>query len=224
MLGSFSPLPLSRALAVLLSSLMVALPAASQSNAAPGAGPSGPSASRPKTASQAKTAKKKPAKHKPAHRMSRAARVARTARIKKAFVASKELQPMAQQLATMRTPQAYAGVAAYARSHTGEAAAAAYLALGHAYLLDKRYAEAESALAQARHDDGELADYADFLAAQASHEAGDDPAAESHPARLCRSLSGEHLRRPGARARGQRPAGDEQAHRRAPGAGRSREH
>ncbi len=179
MLGSFSPLPLSRALAVLLSSLMVALPAASQSNAAPGAGPSGPSASRPKTASQAKTAKKKPAKHKPAHRMSRAARVARTARIKKAFVASKELQPMAQQLATMRTPQAYAGVAAYARSHTGEAAAAAYLALGHAYLLDKRYAEAESALAQARHGDGELADYADFLAAQASHEAGDDPAAEA---------------------------------------------
>lgn len=86
---------------------------------------------------------------------------------------------MAQQLATMRTPQAYAGVTAYARSHTGEAAAAAYLALGHAYLLDKRYAEAESALAQARRDDGELADYTDFLAAEASHAAGDDAAAES---------------------------------------------
>jgi len=86
---------------------------------------------------------------------------------------------MAQQLATMRTPEAYAGVTAYARSHAGEAAAAAYLALGHAYLLDKRFAEAETALAQARRSDGELADYADFLDAEASHEAGDDAKAES---------------------------------------------
>ena len=61
---------------------------------------------------------------------------------------------MAQQLATMRTQAAYEGVAAYARSHTGDAAAAAYLALGHAYLLDKRYADAETALAQARRADG----------------------------------------------------------------------
>jgi len=86
---------------------------------------------------------------------------------------------MAQQLALLRTPEAYAGVAAYARSHTGDAAAAAYLAVGHAYLLDKRYADAETALAQARHADGELADYSDFLDAQASHDAGDDPAAEA---------------------------------------------
>jgi soluble lytic murein transglycosylase len=131
------------------------------------------------TASPEPSAKKTPAKHKPVHQSSRAARLARTARIKLAFVASKELQPMAQQLATLRTPAAYAGVAAYAHSHTGEAAAAAYLALGHAYLLDKRYAEAEAALAQARRADGELSDYADFLAAQASHAAGDDPAAET---------------------------------------------
>ena len=86
---------------------------------------------------------------------------------------------MAQQLATLRTPGAYAGVAAYAHSHTGDAAAAAYLALGHAYLLDKRYADAETALAQARHAEGELADFSDFLDAQASHDAGDDPAAEA---------------------------------------------
>jgi soluble lytic murein transglycosylase len=105
--------------------------------------------------------------------------LARTARLKQAFVASKELQPMAQQLATLRTPAAYAGVTAYAHSHTGEAAAAAYLALGHAYLLDKRNAEAESALAQARRADGELSDYVDFLDAEASHAAGDDAAAES---------------------------------------------
>ncbi len=86
---------------------------------------------------------------------------------------------MAQQLATMRTPEAYAAVTAYARNHTGDAAAAAFLALGHAYLLDKRYVEAESALSQARRDDGELADYADYLAAEAYHEAGTDPAAEA---------------------------------------------
>ncbi len=86
---------------------------------------------------------------------------------------------MAQQLALLRTPEAYAGVAAYARSHTGDGAAAAYLAVGHAYLLDKRYADAETALAAARHAEGELADYADFLDAQASHDAGDDPAAET---------------------------------------------
>ncbi len=86
---------------------------------------------------------------------------------------------MAQQLALLRTPEAYAAVTAYAHSHTGDAAAAAYLALGHAYLLDKRYTEAEAALTRVRLNDGELGDYADFLAAEAYHEAGDDPAAES---------------------------------------------
>ena len=103
-------------------------------------------------------------------RPAQAARAARTARLHQAFVASTELRPMAQQLALLRTPEAYAGVTAYARKHTGEAAAAAYLALGHAYLLDKRYAEAEQYLRQARQAGEELADYADFLGAQASHE------------------------------------------------------
>lgn len=93
-------------------------------------------------------------------------------------MASAELRPMAQQLATMRTKAAYAGVTAYAHSHTGEAAAAAYLALGHAYLLDRRYHEAESSFREALDHDGELGDYADFLDAQASHAAGDDAAAE----------------------------------------------
>ena len=86
---------------------------------------------------------------------------------------------MAQQLANLRTPEAYAGVTAYARRHSGEAAAAAYLALGHAYLLDKRYTEAAASLRQARQAGQELADYADFLGAQASHNAGDEAAAEA---------------------------------------------
>jgi len=79
----------------------------------------------------------------------------------------------------MRTPEAYAGVTAYARKHSGEAAATAYLALGHAYLMDKRYAEAQQSLRQARQAGEELADYADFMSAQASHSGGDEAAAEA---------------------------------------------
>lgn len=86
---------------------------------------------------------------------------------------------MAQQLAGMRTPAAYAGVLAYAHKHTGEAAAAAYLALGHAYLLDKRYTDAEAALRKARETGEDLDDFADFLNAQACHAAGDEAAAEA---------------------------------------------
>jgi soluble lytic murein transglycosylase len=86
---------------------------------------------------------------------------------------------MAQQLATLRTPAAYEGVSKYARQHSGEAAAAAYLALGHAYLLDRRYAEAETNLHLARQAGEELADYADFLGAEADHEAGNESAAET---------------------------------------------
>ena len=104
---------------------------------------------------------------------------ARAIRIKRAFVASSELRPMAQQLATLRTPAAYAGVTSYAQKHTGDAAAAAYLALGHAYLTDRRFAEASTSLHQARQASDVLADYADFLAARSEHEAGNEAAAEA---------------------------------------------
>jgi soluble lytic murein transglycosylase len=86
---------------------------------------------------------------------------------------------MAQQLATLRTPAAYEGVSKYAHQHSGEAAAAAYLALGHAYLLDRRYTEAEANLRQARQAGQELADYADYLGAEANHAAGNETAAEA---------------------------------------------
>ena len=74
---------------------------------------------------------------------------------------------MAQQLATMRTPAAYAGVTAYAHRNTGEAAATAYLALGHAYMLDRRWPEAVASLRDAKKNGEVLADYADFLEAKA---------------------------------------------------------
>ncbi len=106
-------------------------------------------------------------------------RVARAHKIKLAFVASTELRPMAQQLATLRTPAAYSGVTSYAHAHSGEAAAAAYLALGHAYLLDKRYTDAVASLHQAREAGEALDDYADFLAAKANHEANLEAQAEA---------------------------------------------
>jgi soluble lytic murein transglycosylase len=89
-----------------------------------------------------------------------------------AFVASSQLRPMAQELTTMRSPAAYAGVTAYAHAHTGEAASAAYLALGHAYLLDHRYPDAATSFQKANAAGKTLDDYADFLAAQAEMEAG----------------------------------------------------
>lgn len=86
---------------------------------------------------------------------------------------------MAQQLTTLRTPAAYAGVTAFAHRQSGDAAAAAYLALGHAYLLDKRYSEAAASLRQTRQSSEVLADYADFLGAEAEHYGGNESAAEA---------------------------------------------
>jgi soluble lytic murein transglycosylase len=144
--------------------------------------------------SQTAPAKKHPAPHHPAHaasthaksgrttshvrhaktrRKPRSARsIARSRKLQRAFVASSQLRPMAQELTTMRSPAAYAGVTAYAHAHTGEAASAAYLALGHAYLLDKRYPEAAASFQKANALGKTMDDYADFLAAQALMESG----------------------------------------------------
>jgi len=79
---------------------------------------------------------------------------------------------MAQQLAATRSIAAYAGVLSYAQGHPGEGAAAAYLALGHAYTLDHRYAEATADFSQAKRAGEALDDYADYLGAQAAIQAG----------------------------------------------------
>jgi soluble lytic murein transglycosylase len=88
---------------------------------------------------------------------------------------------MAQQLALMRTPAAYAGVTRYAESHHGDAAAAAYVALGNAYLLDRRFPDAVAALRQARlaAANGVLNDFADYLTAQAYLQSNQLPQAEA---------------------------------------------
>ena len=119
-------------------------------------------------------------RHAKTRRKPRSARsIARSRKLQRAFVASSQLRPMAQELATMRSPAAYAGVTAYARAHTGEAASAAYLALGHAYLLDRRYPEAAASFQKANTLGTTMDDYADFLAAQSLMEAGKLSDAES---------------------------------------------
>jgi len=92
-------------------------------------------------------------------------------RLASAFVASAQLRPMAQQLASTRSAAAYAGVQNYAAAHPGEAAAAAYLALGHAYSLDRRYSDAANMFRRASTAGKALDDYADYLGAQASLQA-----------------------------------------------------
>ncbi|HWZ50330.1 MAG TPA: transglycosylase SLT domain-containing protein [Granulicella sp.] len=93
-------------------------------------------------------------------------------RLTKAFTASAQLRPMAQQLAATRSPAAYAGVLSYAANHPGEAAAAAYLAVGHAYMLDRRFPEAASMFLHAANTGKALDDYATYLGALAWLQAG----------------------------------------------------
>jgi soluble lytic murein transglycosylase len=96
---------------------------------------------------------------------------------------------MAQQLASTRSAAAYAGVQNYAAAHPGEGAAAAYLALGHAYALDRHFPEAATMYRRAASSGVALDDYADYLGAQAflqANRASDaytllDHFAERHP-------------------------------------------
>ena len=102
---------------------------------------------------------------------------AQSIKLHSAFMASSQLRPMAQQLAATRSAAAYNGVTGYAHSHTGEAAAAAYLALGHANMLDHHFAEAAENFQIASRQGTALADYADYLGAQAQLQAGHGTAA-----------------------------------------------
>jgi len=115
----------------------------------------------------------------PAAKRKSAARGAATARLRQAFVASNQLRPMAQQLALLRTPAAYSGVTNFAHQNSGDAAEAAYMALGSAYLTDRKYPEAIANFKLAMQHGDQLADYAYFLAARAQHASGNYAMAES---------------------------------------------
>jgi soluble lytic murein transglycosylase len=88
--------------------------------------------------------------------------------INRAFVASADLKPMAQQLLENRTPQAYAAVEAYARKQSSpDAGALAWLVLGYAHYLDKDYAGAGAAWQQTSALEPVLGDYLAWLRASA---------------------------------------------------------
>jgi soluble lytic murein transglycosylase len=84
----------------------------------------------------------------------------RVRRVRRAFVASASLRPMAQQLLQDRTPIAYAGIESYARHHPKEdAGALAWLVIGYARALDHDYAKAIDPLNRAKAGASELGDY-----------------------------------------------------------------
>ena len=75
---------------------------------------------------------------------------------------------MAQQLLENRTPQAYAGVEAYAAQHAkDDAGALAWLVIGYARFLDKEYVSAREAWLHADPLEPVLGDYLDLLRASA---------------------------------------------------------
>jgi soluble lytic murein transglycosylase len=86
--------------------------------------------------------------------------------IKRAFVASADLRPMAQQLLENRTPQAYQGVEAYARKHAkDDAGPLAWVVIGYAHYLDKDYVSARSSWGRAKSLEPLLGDYLAYLQA-----------------------------------------------------------
>jgi soluble lytic murein transglycosylase len=88
--------------------------------------------------------------------------------IKRAFVASADLRPMAQQLLENRTPQAYQGVEAYAHKHAkDDAGPLAWVVVGYARYLDKDYASARSSWVRAKPLEPLLGDYLAYMQALA---------------------------------------------------------
>ena len=84
--------------------------------------------------------------------------------MKRTFVASSDLRPMARQLVQFRTSAAYAGVENYAHAHAGtEAGALAWFAIGYAHYLDAQFPAAIAALQKAEPQIGELKDYTAFF-------------------------------------------------------------
>jgi peptidoglycan lytic transglycosylase len=97
--------------------------------------------------------------------------------IKRAFVASADLRPLAQQLLENRTPQAYEGVQAYARKHVqDDAGPLAWLVIGYAHYLDRDYVSARSVWERSQPLAPLLGDYLTYLQA-AAYQGENNPAA-----------------------------------------------
>jgi soluble lytic murein transglycosylase len=111
----------------------------------------------------AQTSKKHKTSRKSASRKS-TTRSRKLQHISRVFVASADLKPMAQQLLQARSPQAYAGVEAYARKHEKDAAGPlAWLVVGYAHYLDKDYPKALLSWQRCDELAPVLGDYLDYL-------------------------------------------------------------
>ena len=142
-----------------------------------------PTAKKPaaKTSTAAKAKTKSTARKKAARARSRRLSQVAAHRMNRAFVASAELKPMANQLILARTPQAYAGVTNWTQKHAGtDAGALGYLVLGYARLQDRQFPDAIAALKKAQPRAGELADYVDYFLGEAYAGSGDYTAALEH--------------------------------------------
>ncbi|HET8887747.1 MAG TPA: transglycosylase SLT domain-containing protein [Candidatus Angelobacter sp.] len=110
--------------------------------------------------------------------------------IKRAFVASADLRPMAQQLLENRSPQAYQGVEAYARKHAkDDAGPLAWMVIGYAHYLDKDYSGARTSWDRAKPLEPLLGDYLAYLQAAAYQ-------GESNPAAVLQTLDGFDQKNP----------------------------
>ncbi|MGO9402410.1 MAG: transglycosylase SLT domain-containing protein [Terriglobales bacterium] len=159
--------------------------AQSQSSVETGVAPS-PAASVPaqSTASRNTTSKPTSTSSAPAKKKTTTSASARTKkkrkrvsprvrRVRRAFVASASLRPMAQQLLQDRTPTAYAGVEAYARRHAKEdAGALAWLVIGCARTLDHDYGKAIDPFNRAKAGASELGDYVAYYLGDAYLKTG----------------------------------------------------
>src|SRR5450432_4296054 len=106
----------------------------------------------------------------------------RLRRMHQAFVASATLKPMARQLLQDRTPQAYAGVEAFARKHSDEdAGSLAWLAVGYARFVDRDFAKAIDSLSRAKPHAGDIGDYVAYYLAASYLESGRTPEAVAAP-------------------------------------------
>ena len=120
----------------------------------------------------------------------------RVRRVRRAFVASADLRPMAQQLLLDRTPAAYAGVEAYGRRHAKEdAGALAWLVVGYAHTLDHDFPKAIDPLSRAKAGASELGDYVAYYLGDAYYQTGHNPEALSTLAAFDKSFPDSLLTR-----------------------------
>src|SRR5271165_4742409 len=110
------------------------------------------------------TAHKKTTTAQSSHRPRKKVTATRAHQMKRTFVASSDLRPMARQLIELRSPPAYTGVENYAHAHANaEAGALAWFAIGYAHYLDAQYPAAVAAMQKAQPYIGELKDYTSFF-------------------------------------------------------------